>query len=53
MNALRDARAVVVLGGGLTGLSASFHLDGVPRLVLERDAEPMRYLLMATRTFPW
>ena len=37
---LRDARAVVVLGGGLTGLSASFHLEGVNRLVLERDAEP-------------
>lgn len=37
---MRDARAVVILGGGLTGLSAAFHLDGVPRVVLERDAEP-------------
>lgn len=40
MTTLNEARAVVVLGGGLTGLSAAFHLDGVPRLVLERDAEP-------------
>jgi len=31
---------VVILGGGLTGLSAAWHLDGVESLVLERDAEP-------------
>lgn len=40
MTAMSDARAVVILGGGLTGLSAAVHLDGVPRLVLERDSEP-------------
>ena len=31
---------VVILGGGLTGLSAAWHLDGVESLVLEREAEP-------------
>jgi protoporphyrinogen oxidase len=31
---------VVILGGGMTGLSAAWHLDGVESLVLERDAEP-------------
>ena len=31
---------VVILGGGLTGLSASYHLDDVESVVLERDAEP-------------
>ena len=31
---------VVILGGGLTGLSAAWHLDGVESLVLERDPEP-------------
>ncbi len=31
---------VVILGGGLTGLSAAWHLDDVPSVVLERDDEP-------------
>ncbi|HZN02443.1 MAG TPA: FAD-dependent oxidoreductase, partial [Candidatus Polarisedimenticolia bacterium] len=31
---------VVILGGGLTGLSAAWHLDGVESLVVEREAEP-------------
>jgi protoporphyrinogen oxidase len=31
---------VVILGGGLTGLSASYHLDDLESVVLERDAEP-------------
>ncbi|MBP7147001.1 MAG: FAD-dependent oxidoreductase [Acidobacteria bacterium] len=35
---------ILVLGGGLAGLSAAYHLarelPGVPRLVLEREAEP-------------
>jgi protoporphyrinogen oxidase len=35
----RDA-PVVILGGGLTGLSAAFHLGDVPSVVVEREAEP-------------
>jgi len=31
---------VVILGGGLTGLSAGLHLDDVESVILERDAEP-------------
>jgi protoporphyrinogen oxidase len=31
---------VVILGGGLTGLSAAYHLDDVPSVVLERGDEP-------------
>lgn len=31
--------SVVILGGGLTGLSAAFHLDPIPAVVLEREAE--------------
>jgi protoporphyrinogen oxidase len=31
---------VVILGGGLTGLSAAFHLGEIPALVLERESEP-------------
>ncbi len=30
---------VVVLGAGLTGLSAAFHLEGIPSVVVEREAE--------------
>ena len=31
---------VVILGGGLTGLSAAFHLGDVGSVVVEREAEP-------------
>lgn len=31
---------VVILGGGLTGLSAAWHLDGLEPLVVERETEP-------------
>jgi protoporphyrinogen oxidase len=31
---------VVILGGGLTGLSAAWHLDGVGSIVVEREKEP-------------
>jgi protoporphyrinogen oxidase len=30
---------VVVLGAGLTGLSTAFHLDGIPSVVIEREAD--------------
>jgi protoporphyrinogen oxidase len=39
---MRDAREqvpVVILGAGLTGLSASYHLDAVPSVVVERETE--------------
>lgn len=36
---MSQSHAVVILGGGLTGLSAACHLAPVPSLVLEREAE--------------
>jgi protoporphyrinogen oxidase len=34
-----EHRAVVILGGGLTGLSAAVHLEGIGSVVLERERE--------------
>jgi len=35
----REQRPVVILGGGLTGLAAAYHLDGLDPVILERDRE--------------
>jgi len=35
----REHHPVVILGGGLTGLAAAFHLEGLDPVVLERDRE--------------
>ena len=36
---MSDHAPVVVLGAGLTGLSTAYHLDGIPTIVVEREAE--------------
>src|SRR5438552_11727542 len=36
---MSDSAPVVILGAGLTGLSAAFHLGAIPSVVLERERE--------------
>src|SRR6058998_1770337 len=36
---MNESYPVVILGGGLTGLSAAYHLQPLPSLVVEREAE--------------
>ncbi len=36
---MSESSPIVVLGGGLTGLSAALHLKGLPAVVLERESE--------------
>jgi len=36
---MRESHPVVILGAGLTGLSAALHLGAVPSVVVEREAE--------------
>ena len=37
---MSESAAVVILGGGLTGLSAAYHLRPLSTIVLEREPEP-------------